>query len=463
MDRIKLKQVSWLDLERPTIRPEIPDACYAQRLTALRTAMEEARWDCAVLYADREHYANFRHIIGFEPRFEEGLAIIHRSPDTGDTVLLGNECYAMHKDARVPVNGLLCQVFSLPNQPMDQFTSMKTSLQEAGIRPGMKVGLAGWKLFTPKDHKGAEHLFCVPGFVVDSLREIVGFENLVNGTGMFIHSENGLRTFNNAHEIAYFEYGAALASDGIAKAWRAIKPGLREMEIAAQLEAYGQVLTCHSMVSSGENTGKGLISPGFRKVTLGDPIVFCMGLAGGLSCRGAYAVSKKEELSETAHTFEEALAKPYYRAVVDWYENIGIGVSGGGLFDIIQTRIPKEKFGWTLNPGHLISSEEWQSSNVYPGSAIQFKSGMLVQMDIIPAVKNFVSANAEDGICLADAALRDDLCKRYPDVWNRMQKRRDYMMNELGIALKEEILPMSNLAGRYSPYLLNHEIAFSAK
>ena len=42
-------------------------------------------------------------------------------------------------------------------------------------------------------------------------------------------------------------------------------------------------------------------------------------------------------------------------------------------------------------------------------------------------------------------------------------QRRAYMEKELGIRLKKEILPMSNLAGRYSPYLLDLEKAFTAR
>ena len=37
------------------------------------------RLSAAVIYADREHFANLAYLTGFEPRFEEALAIIYSS------------------------------------------------------------------------------------------------------------------------------------------------------------------------------------------------------------------------------------------------------------------------------------------------------------------------------------------------------------------------------------------------
>ncbi|MFK4998652.1 hypothetical protein ACI2OX_19215 [Bacillus sp. N9] len=87
---------------------------------------------------------------------------------------------------------------------------------------------------------------------------------------------------------------------------------------------------------------------------------------------------------------------------------------------------------------------------------MKFKSGQIVQMDIIPApVTPYYSTNAEDGIVIADENLRNEIKASYPEMWQRMEKRRNYMIEELGIRLKPEILPMSNLAGLLRPLLLN--------
>ena len=98
-----------------------------------------------------------------------------------------------------------------------------------------------------------------------------------------------------------------------------------------------------------------------------------------------------------------------------------------------------------------------------------FYQPKLVLMD--PAALDTLSdATFSDGMaevikcaCIADAALREEIRGRYPQLWDRFMRRRAYMQEELGIRLKEEILPMSNLAGRYSPYLLDTERAFIAR
>ena len=93
---------------------------------------------------------------------------------------------------------------------------------------------------------------------------------------------------------------------------------------------------------------------------------------------------------------------------------------------------------------------------VYPGSKETFRSGQLIQCDIIPAVgPPYHSANIEDGIALLDARGRQELAARYPDVMARIDARRGFMQETLGIPLKPEVMPLSNLAAAYPPFLLS--------
>ncbi|MCB6314262.1 Xaa-Pro aminopeptidase, partial [Gordonibacter pamelaeae] len=71
-------------------------------------------------------------------------------------------------------------------------------------------------------------------------------------------------------------------------------------------------------------------------------------------------------------------------AVKVWLETIKIGINGNDLYEAIEAVLPKKAYGWTLNPGHLCADEEWMSSPVYPASKEVLKSGMLLQIDIIP-------------------------------------------------------------------------------
>ena len=106
-----------------------------------------------------------------------------------------------------------------------------------------------------------------------------------------------------------------------------------------------------------------------------------------------------------------------------------------------------------LNPGHLIHIDEWMNTQVYPGSREPFVSGQMIQVDIIPAAgPPYYGANIEDGIALLDKPGRDQLRTDFPDVWQRVEARRAFMIDVLGIRLKPEVLPMSNLAAAMPPF-----------
>jgi hypothetical protein len=75
---------------------------------------------------------------------------------------------------------------------------------------------------------------------------------------------------------------------------------------------------------------------------------------------------------------------------------------------------------------------------------------------VIPASGGpYFSTNIEDGIALADEALRQAFAVRWPEAWSRIQARRAFMQDRLGIWLKPEVLPFSNLAAYLPPYLLS--------
>lgn len=456
---IALGKVDAPKVSLPDKLPIIPDSVYVKHLDSLIDKMQENNLDAVVIYGDREHFANFNYIVGFDPRFEEGILVVHK--DKSMFVLLGNECFSLHKLSRVKVTPLLCQQLSLPNQPNGESKATNEIFHDAGIKEKMKIGIAGWKLLVSKGESYEQ--FCVPSFIVEALADITGRGNLSNATPLFIDPDKGIRMINQVDEIAYYEFGAAFASKCVQDVVDGPIVGLKETEIAAHQVTYGLPTSCHSMLSVGKNVFKGLVSPTTEVAKHGDPITQSVGLRGGLSVRNGYIDGDTDNVSAVAANFVQKVGLPYFTAVVAWLETIGIGVTGGELFDLVNTITPKEKYGWVLNPGHSIADEEWLCSPIYPSSTVAFKSGMLVQLDFIPSVEGYVSPNCEDGFCIADENLRMEIQNKYPDMWKRMQLRREYMIHEIGINLKPEILPMSNIAGYYRPYFLNKTLAFKVQ
>jgi hypothetical protein len=92
---------------------------------------------------------------------------------------------------------------------------------------------------------------------------------------------------------------------------------------------------------------------------------------------------------------------------------------------------------------------------VWPGSEVVLRSGMTLQLDIIPATGTvYHTTNIEDGVALADETARAQFAARYPQAWDRIGRRREFMATQLGIRLKPEVLPLSSLAGYLPPYWL---------
>ena len=87
---------------------------------------------------------------------------------------------------------------------------------------------------------------------------------------------------------------------------------------------------------------------------------------------------------------------------------------------------------------------------------------MAFQVDIIPATGTpYFTTNIEDGVALADDALRGQLAERYPDAWRRIEARRDFMAGALGIELHPDVLPFSNIPAWLPPFLLRPDHAMS--
>lgn len=421
-------------------------------------SMKQNKLDTLLIYADREHGANFAYLTGFEPRFEEAVCVLHEDGRT--YLMLGNENLKMNAYSARKATPIHVPYFSLPNQPMKDNKNLLEAFYEAGIADGKRIGISGWKLFTSVQENN-EEIFDVPYFIVDSVKKINGSGKTLSAGGLFLNPEEGVRVCVNANEIAHFEFGAGLASSCVLKAMNAIEPGKTEMELASHLSAFGQPISVTTICAAGERFQGGVVFPRNKEIKLGDKFSVTYGLRGGLTSRSGYVVHEKEELDSSVCDYLEVVAKPYFYAAVSWLEHIGIGVTGGEIYQLMEKLLPKEMYHWSLNPGHYSSDEEWMSSPFYPGSLVKLKSGMLLQLDILPSVNGYGGANAEDGIAIADEALREEIKTTYPETWERMEYRREYMIQELGIQLKPEILPLSDITGYMRPFLLNKDKAFN--
>jgi len=172
-------------------------------------------------------------------------------------------------------------------------------------------------------------------------------------------------------------------------------------------------------------------------------------------CRAGWVAEDPSDLPAGARDYVESFAGVYFEALARWYGKLRIGTAGGALAQVIEEDLPSPTFGITLNPGHLIHLEEWLSSPIYSGSELELRSGMAIQVDVIPSHPVYFSTRMEDGLVLADEGLRSRLRSDYPDCYGRCQKRREFMVDVLGISLPEEVLPLSNIPGVVPPFFMD--------
>ena len=434
----------------PTVQPTIPAATHRTRVAAALAAADAAGLDALVVYGDREHAANVTYVTGYDPRFEETLFVA--LPGRRPTLLLGNEGWSYAETALGEFDRLLCQSFSLPGQPRDRQQPLPVLLAEAGLRPGMRIGAVGWKVFGIDDPGATADWLDLPDFIAQPLRAL---GPTTNATALFIAPDTGLRAINDVDQLAAFEFAATYASQAVRNVLFGLRPGMTELAAARLMGLNGLPLSCHPMLSSGARAAFGLPSPSAKPIARGEPFTLACGLQGGLTARAGFVVADATELPLGIQDYVEKLAAPYFAAIVDWYETVGIGVTGGDLFALIHRHLGDPFFGVGLNPGHLIHLDEWMHSPIYRDSSIPLRSGMAIQIDVIPATHSpWFTTNIEDGIALADAPLRAAFATAYPEAWARITARRAFMQDVLGIRLKPEVLPFSNIPAYLPPFLL---------
>ena len=434
----------------------LSDKTYEERLSKVLQNMEDFGISSLVIYADKEHGSNFEYLTGFIPRFEEALQIINR--DGTSILMLGNENYNKTKFARVKNHGVKVPLFSLPNQPMGDFKAFGDYLKDVKIDDSAKIGFVDWKLLS-LEYTENGLISAVPHFVIESFEEKFGKDKLVNGTHLYMDPGYGVRVTNNAEEITRYEYGASLASDALLAAYDGLSEGVSELEIGNLLNRDGQYQSVVTIAAFGDRFVGGNIYPTEKILSKNDKVSLTVGYKGGLSSRAGYAAESLEDLEKTDPVYLKEVVIPYFEAYKFWLDKVRIGKVGGEFYDEFNKFYPQEKYGWELNPGHLTADEEWLSSPFYKGSDRKVQSGMIFQVDFIPSQKGHQGVSAESTVAIADENLRAEIKANHPELWERIEKRRKYMKEELNIILDESLLPMASSLAYLRPFMLDREVA----
>ncbi len=161
-----------------------------------------------------------------------------------------------------------------------------------------------------------------------------------------------------------------------------------------------------------------MLSPSDRVLGAGDPFTTAFGIWGALTCRAGFLVADAGELPEGIRDYVERLVAPYFERGRGVVRDAARGPARWRPPGVIDERLGDPFFGIFLNPGHLLHLDEWVASPVSAGSTTELRSGMALQVDIIPATGTaWFTTNIEDGLALADEALREELAELDPGAW----------------------------------------------
>ncbi len=448
----RLIEVDWPDYGPEPGRPTVTADQLSVRIDALRERFMARGLTHAIVYADREHFANLAWLTNFDPRFEEALLVLR--PHHPPLLLTGNECMSYLPISPLCHSGQLraerFQPFSLLDQPRNDSRPLAEILRGEGIGPSSRIGCIGSKFY------GDPHAIDLPSYIVDTLRGLAGHANVIDATELAVR----LRSIATAPEIAFFEYTNYKASEAMRRMQFALREGMTDHELIAHAGYDGLPLSCHMTCKTGPRRVS-LASASGAVIERGHPWSANIAYWGANICRANWVAESASDLPDRARDYVDAFAGPYMDAMAAWLDALAIGTPGGTLHTLIQQRLPFERFGIFLNAGHLIHFDEWLCSPVYEGSTEPILSGMVFQTDIIPSSPLFFSTRMEDGLAIADATLRAELAARFPEAWHRIQARRNFAQQTLGFPLRDEHLPLSNTFGLVAPFALNPRRVFA--
>ena len=444
---VTLRDVAVPAFDIPLDPPRIPGAAYDKRCSA---AYGQAGCDWLVVYADREHLANMAFLSGFEPRFEEALLLL--GPGDRRVLVVGNEGEGYAPAAGLPgLEVVLAQSMSLMGQDRSRKPALAAVLRDAGLNAGQTIGLVGWKYLEKAEWTDPSPGFFVPHYLVAILSRIAGGRDaLKDATPTLMHpADRSPRHDRRRPDCAARMGRRPRLRRGLAH--RRAHPSRRQRVGGGERHGLcrrGPHRPCH---------GHDWRRPPRRHWNALRPAAALSGMATAQPPRsaiGAELSARAGLVTEYDETFLKAAAG-YFEGLIAWYETADIGVSGGTIFEAVTTVLARGGLRSALNPGHLTGYDEWVHTPIRPGSADRIATGMPFQVDIIPEpLPRGWALNCEDGVVFADAPLRAELGARHPAVLERIDARRRFLRDQLGIALKDLILPLSSTPLCLPPFWL---------
>jgi len=288
------------------MRPQIPDAEFAQRQRRTQELVKEAGLDAVIVHSNEADFANVRYLSDYWPLFESAGVFV---PAEGPLVLLigpESETFARSR-TKVPEVRKLVEYRepAEPDYPGIEVATFKGLFDEMLGREPKRIGLAGWAIFP------------LPVFL--SLSKTFPNAKLVKADNIMFSQ----RSIKSENEIACLKESFRLCELALEEIRMRMRPGMTELQLAgiAQEVIYREGAEYEGLpqyVLAAEASSHAIGRASYRKIQVGDVVQIntssrVHGYSGSLGvplCLGkrSDAVKKLLDFGLEAHEFSRKLA-----------------------------------------------------------------------------------------------------------------------------------------------------------
>lgn len=250
-------------MKKPDITSlRITDSEFKTRIRKIQKALGEKKLDGLLVFASEAEPANVRYLADYWPSFETTGVLV---PAEGKPCLLiGPESLTFARArSRIPdIRRLMdFRESSQPEYPGSKLTAWKDLLGEFRIK---RLGITGMAM--------------LPYPIWNNIVAVLGKENVVPEETIVPN----MRIIKSAGELALMRQASKISETGLAAALKAARPGMSEIELAAEaeyamLKAGAETTGYPVWCCSGPNSNQAISRPTHRRFKKGELIQLCVG------------------------------------------------------------------------------------------------------------------------------------------------------------------------------------------
>jgi len=360
----------------------ISDSEFAERIRNVQQSLNEKKLDSLLVFSSEAEPANVRYLSDYWPSFETAGVLI---PASGrPCLLIGPESLTFAKSrSRIPdIRRLMdFRESSQPEYPGSKLTGWKDLLAEFKVG---KLGVTGMAM--------------LPFPIWNNIGAILGAENIIQEESIIAE----MRMVKSAAELELHRKAYRIAETGMAAALKAARPGMSEIELAAEAEyamlkngaeTTGYPIWC----CSGPNTNQAISRPTHRRIKNGELVQLCIGarLGGYSSSIGRVFVFGK--MSSELKKFITVGLDAEKKAI----EIMSAGRTGAEITKHVHDFIRQQRYGDCIlyGPAHGVGLMECEFPFIESGLPMKLVENMTFNIDIFLYTPRY-GLRIEDGVVI---------------------------------------------------------------